>query len=985
MALILANAAPLKPEVNLAQALDDYGKILSDEERKQLYAQGPPDAMAAINFTTLIDRDCSTRRRRSYTRLWQVSFEQEFGSFEKEIRRSSEEIQAEVSLASKQAQKQESELQAEDRSEARKYRSMVKRLSKSFHQSNAEGKVVRSEVDRRKAKKRKMQALDSLSTYDYQSTYKQIRKECVPGTSTWILQDAQFKAWKEGNQKGLWCSGKCNPQKPILRVLSACVIAGIMESTSPKDITCFHFCRFDNQESLKASTIIGSIARQLVIDLPDDSFSDFEHGSPIGDFLESSLNDTRQYFIILDGLDECNETQIREVSETLYSLLSSLHLHVKIFWCSRPNIPDWISSKLQSQQHINLETVESRSQVASDIERFIDITLEELLESDTPRLQIGDPTLVLMIQDRLKKEAHGIQKKSDRQIIDTLNHLPRDLPETFGRILANFTEPEDVAIGKQIFRWLAVAKRPLTVHELREAIAIEPLQDVWKPECFVNDMNKAVACCGNLVLVEEEQQTMHFTHSSVRQYLCSDVVTNPQSRYHVDLDTADADAGAICVTYLNLPVFKKQIARTPKVNLNTTVITSAIVKNTLPAGRSSNKIALNLLRRRDKSSKSVQRLLEETAGINELTRQVATLEQYSFLSYAQRFWLEHTKQRISPRPGKLWRLWCNLLENTHWRDTLASCPWTFEDWEKGSTKIAEWTVENNHCSLAQLLYDSEKARTNENLRILFQDAAGRGCRELIELRLTLGKVSSTVLQSSLQSAALGGHLAVVEILLQAKADVNAAASYSGGRTALQSASWGGYLAVVERLLQAKADVNAAPADDFGITALEAAAGGGHLAVVERLLQAKADVNATPAKPCGRTGLQAAAEGGHLAVVERLLQEKADVNAAASYSGGRTALQAAAGGGHLAVVERLLQEKADVNADYPVGRTALQAAAERGHLAVVERLLQEKADVNAGYPIGGTALKAAADGGHQAVVERLEAAGAAFYPRLNKPG
>ena len=159
----------------------------------------------------------------AYTRLLPVSFEQEFGSFEKELRRSSEEIQAEVSLASKQAQKQESELQAEDRSEARKHRKMLVKLRESFHQSDVEGKVVRSEMDRRKSKKRKMQALDSLSTYDYQSTYKQIRKECVPGTSTWLLQDAQFKAWKEGNQKGLWCSGKCKYRR-ILRAPPALIL-----------------------------------------------------------------------------------------------------------------------------------------------------------------------------------------------------------------------------------------------------------------------------------------------------------------------------------------------------------------------------------------------------------------------------------------------------------------------------------------------------------------------------------------------------------------------------------------------------------------------------------------------------------------------------------------------------------------------------------------------------------------------------------------
>ena len=64
MALVLANSAPLEPEIKLAQALADYEKILSDEGRKQLHNQGLPDTMAAINFTTLIDRECNERRRR---------------------------------------------------------------------------------------------------------------------------------------------------------------------------------------------------------------------------------------------------------------------------------------------------------------------------------------------------------------------------------------------------------------------------------------------------------------------------------------------------------------------------------------------------------------------------------------------------------------------------------------------------------------------------------------------------------------------------------------------------------------------------------------------------------------------------------------------------------------------------------------------------------------------------------------------------------
>jgi Ankyrin repeats (3 copies) len=77
---------------------------------------------------------------------------------------------------------------------------------------------------------------------------------------------------------------------------------------------------------------------------------------------------------------------------------------------------------------------------------------------------------------------------------------------------------------------------------------------------------------------------------------------------------------------------------------------------------------------------------------------------------------------------------------------------------------------------------------------------------------------------------------------------------------LNTAARGGHLLVVERLLAAKADVNAAPARYHGRTALQAAAEGDHLPVVERLLASKADVNAAPAWSGGRIAKQA---GGFL--------------------------------------------------------------------------------------------------------------------------
>jgi hypothetical protein len=70
-------------------------------------------------------------------------------------------------------------------------------------------------------------------------------------------------------------------------------------------------------------------------------------------------------------------------------------------------------------------------------------------------------------------------------------------------------------------------------------------------------MKKAVACCDNLVFIEEEQQTIHFTHGSVKQYLLSEAIQELSGKHYVDVTKANEDADAICVTYLNFLVFNR--------------------------------------------------------------------------------------------------------------------------------------------------------------------------------------------------------------------------------------------------------------------------------------------------------------------------------------------------------------------------------------------------------------------------------------------
>ena len=563
-------------------------------------------------------------------------------------------------------------------------------------------------------------------------------------------------------------------------------------------------------------------------------------------------------------------------------------------------------------------------------------------------------------------------QKSDANIIAALDNLPRDLPQTFERMLSGITETDDIDICKRIFLWVATVKRPLTLEELREAIGIEPLQQSWDSRRFVNDMKQAVASCGNLIFVEEEQQAVHFTHSSVKQYLLSEAISTSLRPYHIDLGRADAEVGAVCVTYLNFGIFSRQVARTTGNGQSITSIPSTVLRETLPHRKLGNKIAVALLQRQHKSSNAVFRPLEEALGDTEAFRRQRIQEQYSFLSYAREFWLEHTKSATELGSQNPPRLWSNLINDANLPGPSTSIPWTYEDWTNGARTVIDWIIERKHYFLAQLMIHSNVDLPAKCFQCLLDGAMANGDGRLVETILSSGRVPITVLTSALQFAVKKGDIELIKQLVSLKADVNAPAR-DDGRTALQEAAGMGYMEIVETLLAEGADVNA-PAGDDGRTALQAAAGGGHMEVVEKLLAKGADVNAPAGSAWGRTALQAAAGGGHMEVVEKLLAKGADINAPASGSRSQTALQAAAESGHIEVVKKLLTEGADINT--PAGgyyrRTALQAAAESGHMEVVEKLLAEGADINApaGSAWGRTALQAASDRGHTQIVELL---------------
>lgn len=103
--------------------------------------------------------------------------------------------------------------------------------------------------------------------------------------------------------------------------------------------------------------------------------------------------------ILIDGLDECEQKESRLLLQCLKQLLMSKHVF-RIYCSSRPDVSHWASAILEPQWNISMP------QKCPDMERYIEDTLEQCLESGD--LFIGNPEIVLTIQDALLENAHGM-------------------------------------------------------------------------------------------------------------------------------------------------------------------------------------------------------------------------------------------------------------------------------------------------------------------------------------------------------------------------------------------------------------------------------------------------------------------------------------------------------------------------------------------------------------------------------------------------
>ncbi|KAJ7145175.1 ankyrin repeat-containing domain protein [Mycena crocata] len=641
----------------------------------------------------------------------------------------------------------------------------------------------------------------------------------------------------------------------------------------------------------------------------------------IYEILRSVVAQWNRVYIVIDALDETPDNN----RQTLLDYLANLGPTVCLMLTSRPNI---------SLPKVDTETIEIRVPDA-DIQTYV-----KKKKSANPRASLrssrGIWNYEMTSSQKSKAERTGCFCLPD--FMSSLLRLVLPFPTSgiHWIIYPKTSRPHTgkswqgsehslngiKKLGNLILMWVSNAKRPLSVEELREALAVERGAKSLNPEKH-QPLAIILSVCAGLVIVDQESTTVRLVHFTTHDYL--------DGRF---------------------PYAHTQIAHT----LFTYMVFDKIE---------------NLLS--DVEDPDVE-LADLESRMKEAEAQHALLP-YCYYCFVHAIG-EPEEELRDMIPDSLSRAveWRVLSNWCRWK---VPDPWNDHGWPESPSPLWVAAAANLHRTVKYLL---DRKTSPNNLSLKLENgsplcaASEYNHIQIVELLLKRGADINAGDDATLQRAAGAGNLEVVHLLLDKGAGIHA-----GDNTTLQAATESGKLEVMRLLLEKGADIHAG--DD---TTLQAAADWGELDTVLFLLVNGADIHARDdavLREVAQWGkvelvqlllekgsnihagddaaLRGAVQMDELRVMQLLLENGANIHAKDD-----AALQRAARRGQPEIVQLLLENGASTHAGEDA---ALQEAARRGWLEIVQLLLENNADIHAG---NDEALRKAHEAGHKEVFQLL---------------
>ncbi|KAJ4221452.1 hypothetical protein NW759_006698 [Fusarium solani] len=784
---------------------------------------------------------------------------------------------------------------------ARKAQDLMKALK------SVEGKLgeVGEHVDKLRQGNDQQKVLDWLGQEGWRHPQDDHFVKCEPGTGRWLLDSPQFSEWLTGTRTTLLCQGLPGAGKTVM----ASRVINHLECTAPeKAVVVYAYCDAGKREQQKAVHILASLLRQLIEASPSmpecvQRFHSKYQGRQLGsvsarEFTDALIDAARlssRVYVVIDALDE---------SEDLSNLLSEIfrmqkEVKANVFVTSRPD------KRIEAMfdQYSSLQIRASDQDVSWYLEKRIsqhDVIKDELGEYAAE----VKAALKETVKEKIMKVSDGIfllarfhmdsvlEMTSPNRMRESIEMLPKGLV-AYREIYLKTTQridnqPEEYcSLAKATLIWLVCAMRPMTVPELREALAIKINASSLDSGDFSTTKSIVEACKGLVTIGNDE--VIQLLHHTAREYLDSNFgwLEEPSIR---GLAIAEAAERAKAMAHRDI----------------TLKLLTYVSFDAFGAGPC------------DDDDQYLERGMSNR-----------------FYSYGSCHWVDHLKSS-GPYVSNIVDLGTNSLltrllgSGEKWRSSIQA--FFYDDSPYGNpifwySRFPEGFTSLHLAAfcgaepLATVFLGSYQLDAEDSFgRTPLSHAAQKGHVDVVMGLLKAGAhvdaddSNDPTSQTPLAYAAQQGHKEVVRCLLEKKADINRK-NYVGS-TPLALAAMGGHHAVLELLLEGGAYIEARGGSNN--TPLSLAAGIGQATAVEYLLQKGAKTETRDNS--GRTPLLEVAQEGHIDVARVLLNWGADIEARDSRQ--CTALMEAARHGHFSIAKTLLQKGCDVDARCPNGETAL---------------------------------------------------------------
>ncbi|KAH9235171.1 hypothetical protein K456DRAFT_1737791 [Colletotrichum gloeosporioides 23] len=431
---------------------------------------------------------------------------------------------------------------------------------KGFRDSEAihTTKQVVTSIQDEQTSRQEREILNWLTATDYAPQQRDNLSRRYTRTNQWLLDSDEYKSWVSVRSQTLLCPGMPGAGKTILASVVVDDLFHRYQDDSDVGIA-YVYCNFKYQERQNYYDMLSSITKQLAqgrSPIPG-SLKELYNANQRKktartlqetiDVLQSVASSYKCVFIIIDALDECEPKSRQALLSEVFRLQK--HHSTNLLATTR-KIPEIV----EFAHFMNATTLQILAREI-DVSRYISSRIPDMQSFVQRRPEVQDEIqkgilckingmflLAKLLIDSLscKTTLKAIRKALDAASAedDTYAYF---YEEALERVRLQPTA--HVQLANQVLSWIVFAKRPLEIHELQHALAMEEEASEIE-EDNIPSAEIIISACAGLVTLDEQSGIVRLVHQTTQEFF---------NKRDEDLfPDADAEITNTCVRYLCL-------------------------------------------------------------------------------------------------------------------------------------------------------------------------------------------------------------------------------------------------------------------------------------------------------------------------------------------------------------------------------------------------------------------------------------------------